>query len=133
MRHNVPSPSHLRTALLLSLTLLLGACGTGEPPATGGPGPGVGDQAPAAPSGLTANAAASGITLDWKDNTESDLAGYRVSRADSATGPFTLLTSEPLTISTYTDTAAPTGRASYYRVVAVDRAGNVSASSAVVS
>ena len=81
---------------------------------------------PAAPSALTATPSTSGIALDWADNRESDLAGYRVARSDGAAGPFTPLTSTLLTTSAYTDTAAPAGTRSYYQVVAVDQTGNAS-------
>ncbi|CAM3912733.1 NPCBM/NEW2 domain-containing protein [Deinococcus frigens] len=84
---------------------------------------------PVAPQGLTATASSAGITLNWADNKEPDLAGYRVSRSVSAGGPFTVLTTTPLTASSYTDTAAPQGTVSYYQVVAVDKSGNASAPS----
>jgi hypothetical protein len=134
MRHSVSSSPWLRATLLVTLTLSLSACGVGEPPVTPGPGPGIVDRtAPAAPTTLSADAAVEGVTLAWAANSETDLAGYRVSRADGANGPFTNLNTDLLTASQYTDTTAPTGRAVYYRVVAVDNAGNVSAASAVVS
>jgi pectin methylesterase-like acyl-CoA thioesterase len=81
--------------------------------------------APAAPKTLTATAAANGITLEWADNTDADLAGYLVSRSDSATGTYTKLTSAPITESTYLDTTASAG-AAYYQVSAVDLSGNTS-------
>ncbi len=80
---------------------------------------------PASPSSLKATASATGIVLDWKDATERDLAGYRVERAASSSGPWTLL-ADRLTTSAYTDSAAPAGVKSYYRIAAVDLTGNVS-------
>jgi len=74
---------------------------------------------PAAPSALTASVTAASVVLDWADNTEPNLTGYRVARATSAAGPFTLLTPTLLTASTYTDASAPRGT-SYYQVVAVN-------------
>ncbi|WP_034388775.1 NPCBM/NEW2 domain-containing protein [Deinococcus sp. YIM 77859] len=82
---------------------------------------------PAAPTALSATGSTGGITLDWNDNSENDLAGYRVLRSASAQGPFTVLTPQLLSSSFYTDTAAPQGTVSYYQVVAVDKSGNVSA------
>jgi regulation of enolase protein 1 (concanavalin A-like superfamily) len=79
----------------------------------------------AAPTGLTANADSTGIALQWA--AVSGAAGYNVYRSDSASGPFTLLTSSPVTTTTYDDTAAPTGSTSYYEVFAVDGSGNTSA------
>lgn len=79
--------------------------------------------APAAPAGLTAATSASGVVLAWTPNTEPDLAGYQVARADSAAGAFTTLAT--VTSATYTDSPAPT-TAVFYRVTAVDQSGNVS-------
>ncbi len=88
--------------------------------------PGKDTTAPAAPSALTATPSAAGVALDWADNGEDDLAGYKVSRASSASGPYTVLTPELLTVSSYSDASAPVGATSYYRVVAVDKSGNAS-------
>ncbi|UQN09754.1 NPCBM/NEW2 domain-containing protein (plasmid) [Deinococcus sp. QL22] len=80
---------------------------------------------PAVPSTLTASPQVGGIVLDWADNTEPDLAGYRVYRSPSANGPFGLLTPQPIMPSTYSD-PAPEGVRSFYQVVSVDKAGNMS-------
>ena len=84
---------------------------------------------PVAPTGLVATGSATGISLDWADNTDPDLAGYHVYRADSASGSFNLLTVDPVSASTYEDTAAPPGMTSYYYVTAVDTSDNESAPS----
>ncbi|WP_245556456.1 NPCBM/NEW2 domain-containing protein [Deinococcus aquatilis] len=80
---------------------------------------------PAIPGTLTAVPAPDGITLDWANNTEPDLAGYRVYRSPSAGGPFSLLTPQPITTSGYSD-PAPEGVRSFYQVVSVDQVGNMS-------
>jgi fibronectin type 3 domain-containing protein len=86
------------------------------------------DAPPAAPSGLVATGSSTGIALNWNDNVEGDLAGYNVYRASSAGGAYVKLnTSGLLTSSAYNDTSAPTGATSFYRVTAVDDAGNESA------
>jgi pectin methylesterase-like acyl-CoA thioesterase len=85
--------------------------------------------APAAVRSLTADGTAQGVVLTWAANTEADLAGYVVERADSAAGPYVRLTGAPLTSSGYTDTTAAAGVTSHYRVVAVDRVGNESGAS----
>src|SRR5439155_1205553 len=65
---------------------------------------------PAQPSGLVLTAAPSGITLDWADNTDSDLAGYNVYRSPDGVNNWMLLnTSGLLTSSIYTDGGAPVG------------------------
>jgi fibronectin type 3 domain-containing protein len=86
----------------------------------------VGDtSAPAQPGPATFTTTSASIALDWPNNSELDLAGYRVYRGLSATGPFTLLTSTPLATSAYTDTAPVVG-AITYKVSAVDTSGNES-------
>ncbi|WP_433828227.1 pectinesterase family protein [Actinoplanes sp. CA-015351] len=82
--------------------------------------------APAAPAGLVAAGSATGITLDWADSTEADLAGYLVYRASESDGQYTRLTPAAIAGSAYGDLAAPADTVSYYRVTTVDRAGNES-------
>jgi fibronectin type 3 domain-containing protein len=85
------------------------------------------DLAPAQPAGLLADAQTTGIVLSWTPNTEVDLAGYEVYRATAEGGPYTKLTSGGLrTVSDYTDTTAVSGTQYWYRVTAVDFAGNES-------
>jgi hypothetical protein len=81
--------------------------------------------APAAPSAATATATTRSIGLDWPDNADSDLAGYRVYRAAASGGAFTLVTPSLLTTSAYAD-ATPIVGSPIYRVVAVDTSGNAS-------
>jgi pectin methylesterase-like acyl-CoA thioesterase len=83
--------------------------------------------APGTPAGLSATGTAADVTLDWADNTETDLAGYLVYRGTDPAGPFSKLTEAPLTASTYTDATATAGTRTYYRVTAVDKTGNASA------
>jgi hypothetical protein len=88
---------------------------------------------PAAPSGLVAAGGWSGVSLDWSDNTEGDLAGYRIYRSNAANGTFSLVnTGGPVAASQYIDTTAPNG-VSYYRVTAVNSSGTESAVSATVN
>lgn len=81
---------------------------------------------PAQPTGLTASGTSSGIVLNWNDNGEVDLAGYNIYRASSSSGPFSKLNAALRTLSDFTDTAAPAGATSFYRVSAVDASGNES-------
>ncbi|MBE9598553.1 Ig-like domain-containing protein [Pedobacter sp. MC2016-24] len=87
---------------------------------------------PAVPLGL---AAASGNTqnvLSWTANTETDLAKYRIFYGTSP-APTTLLADVAAGTTTYTQTGLTNGTLYYYRILAIDNAGNLSASSSDVS
>jgi endonuclease I len=81
---------------------------------------------PAAPAQLRLVATTGSTSLDWADNTEGDLAGYRVYRATAAGGPYTLLNASLLPGSAYVDVGASLTVRRYYVVRAVDSSGNVS-------
>ena len=87
---------------------------------------------PATPTGLSAAALTpSGVRVQWNDNTEPDLAGYRVYRAVSGSGPFTLISGGSLvSASEYVDASPPDSAALWYQVSAVDASGNESARTA---
>lgn len=87
---------------------------------------------PAAPTGLTASYANNNASLDWADNHESDLAGYFVYKATTAVGPFVKLNALPVTTSAFTATGLTNGVIYYFRVTAVDNAGNESLPTGVV-
>lgn len=83
---------------------------------------------PATPSGVSLTLRAGGLQLAWARNQEPDLAGYRVYRSDSA------LTGFSVTATTETPLHREAlGSLAYYRVSAVDRAGNESAPSGSVA
>jgi hypothetical protein len=88
--------------------------------------------APAAPAGLTAVPGKGRVALDWADNSETDLAGYRVYRRNAdGTWPASPLAS--VTASAFTNTGLKNGTTYTYRVTAYDSSGNQSAPSAAVS
>ncbi len=88
------------------------------------------DVAPGAPSGVTATGATTGVNLSWSANLEGDVVGYNVYRSGSADGNFEKLNaSGTLGTTSYSDASAPRGEASFYKVTAVDGAGNESAPS----
>ena len=90
------------------------------------------DSAPAPPSGLSASRLSGGARLSWLANLEGDLAGYNVYRAMSDQGPFARINDSLLTLNGYDD--PPVGMpAAWYRVTALDLAGNESAPSPFVS
>jgi endo-1,4-beta-xylanase len=112
-----------------ALTWLMGYVGGSSPPPSGDTTP------PAVPTGLTATAvSSSSINLDWADNTDSDLAGYKVYR--STTSNFTPGSAnfvKQVTTSAYTDTGLTADTTYYYKVTAVDTSGNESQPSAQAS
>ena len=104
-------------------------------PSDSGPAesPRIGDTTPpAVPSGLAARASNNIISLNWDNNTESDLAGYNVYRDTVSGGPYTRIASDVLT-SNYVDTTAVNGTTYYYVVTAVDNSSNESGNSNEVS
>src|SRR5690606_10276420 len=90
---------------------------------------------PSAPSGLTAvSGGTDRIILDWADNTESDLAKYRVysgSTAGFAIGTASLVAE--VANSAYTHSGLAPGVRRYYKVTAVDTSNNESPPSTEVS
>ncbi len=70
---------------------------------------------PAAPTNLTATGVAGGVSLQWSGTGPS----YNVYSSTSASGPFTLLTTTPITATSYLDTKATVGSITYYRVTAI--------------
>jgi len=99
------------------------------PLAGGGEGTNPGDTTPPeAPTGLVATATGSySIDLDWDDNTEPDLAGYKVYR-DTVSGftPDGGNFVADATSSLYSDTGLTATTTYYYRVTAVDNSSNES-------
>jgi serine protease AprX len=75
--------------------------------------------APAAPTGLTAAAGDTQTALDWANNTESDVAGYRVYRKTGADSATLIATT---TASAYTDSGLTNGTTYTYYVTAYDTA-----------
>jgi fibronectin type 3 domain-containing protein len=93
-----------------------------------------GDYPPAAPTGLSAAAGYETVTLDWDDNSESDLDGYNIYRSTSPGGPYTTPLNGALLISSdYSDMDVIPNTIYYYVVTAVDVNANESAASGEVS
>jgi hypothetical protein len=93
---------------------------------------------PAAPGNLeitiipATNQASAYIELSWAISPEGDLAGYSVYRSDSEDAPGERISAEILPSPTFRDISVLPGRRYYYRVSALDRAGNESPKSFVV-
>ena len=89
---------------------------------------------PSAPTNVTVASAGSVISLFWPTNPEPDVVGYFVSRAEGAeSATWARVADKPLTRTTFRDDRVRTGTRYFYRVTAVDRYGNESEPSAVVS
>jgi hypothetical protein len=95
--------------------------------------------APGAPQGLLVvlvpkqGEAAAHLELSWAINPETDIAGYYVYRGDQAGTLGTRLNTELLLTPAFRDMNVQPGQSYFYRVTAVDHAGNESASSSIVS
>ena len=90
--------------------------------------------APGTPTGLGAIGETGGIRLGWTAPGDADVAGYRLYRATSADGPWTVLNPTGLlTATSYLDANTAPAQLWHYRVAAVDASGNESAPSASAS
>ncbi len=78
---------------------------------------------PEVPGGFTLTASTSQITLGWNQGDEVDLAYYNVYRAADSDDGYVLLTGHHQSLG-YHDTALESGRTYYYKISAVDGAGN---------
>lgn len=85
--------------------------------------------APATPSGLTATAGTSSISLSW--NSVSGATSYKVYRATSASGNYS--ERDNVGNTSYTDYDVTKGTTYYYKVTALNSAGAESAKSSAVS
>lgn len=79
--------------------------------------------APEAPSGVTATGCSGYVELRW--NSDMDAVSYRITRSETENGTFVPV-SETHTALNYFDRSVEDGATYYYRVAAVDAAGNVS-------
>jgi len=92
------------------------------------------DLPPDIPTGLLATAGNGQVSLTWTVSTESDINKYKIYR--STTSGFTPSTGNKIaepTTNSYTNTGLTNGTAYYYKISAVDDAGNESGFSTEVS
>jgi fibronectin type 3 domain-containing protein len=85
--------------------------------------------APATPTALKGSVDTAGIaTLDWKANTEPDLLGYRVFRANSLREEFVEVTKTVINSPAFSDTITlhTLSPGIYYKIIAVDKNYNTS-------
>ena len=78
---------------------------------------------PATPTGLVATPGNAQNVLTWTANSESDLASYKVYGGTSS-NPTTLLSTVSAGTQTYTHSSLTNGTLYYYRITALDNAGN---------
>jgi uncharacterized repeat protein (TIGR02543 family) len=88
--------------------------------------------APAVPSELALERDVSSLNLTWKQGPESDLTGYNIYRSVGDESSYALLAGNVAAIA-YDDYSVTEGTTYYYKIAAVDNAGNVSTVSAPVS
>lgn len=88
---------------------------------------------PSPPSGLESVTAPGLVTLIWERSSETDLAGYRVWRKTAGESEFRALTPAAIPENMFTDTAVEKGVRYDYAVSALDRAGNESPRSSVLT
>ncbi len=89
--------------------------------------------APAAPTGVTADAGVGIVMLNWNDNSEPDFNGYNVYRSTTQGSGYVKLNSSLLNSSDYSDTDVSNGTTYYYVVTAVDTGDLESVNSGEVS
>ena len=89
----------------------------------GGPPPRPDTTRPAAPSSLTATPVADGISLAWTAPENRDVMGYAVYRAAPG-GRYVRVTADPIEARAWVDRSLTSGQSAWYRVVALDTAGN---------
>ena len=92
--------------------------------------------APAAPDSIKIASINKIVSLFWPSNAEPDLAGYFIYRSEDENLPaegWVKLTPRLLNTTTYRDERVEVGKRYFYRLTAVDTAGNESPRSTVVS
>ena len=81
---------------------------------------------PAVPTGLQAISHSASVALSWEPNTEDDLVGYMILRADSVTGEWNTIARKVKTNS-FIDNNCVQGHTYHYAVKAIDYSDNMSA------
>ena len=91
--------------------------------------PSVDTTPPPVPAGLDATAGDGSVHLSWSAVSADDLVGYHVYRATSADGPWTKVTSSPITATSRDVAGLTDGTKYWFAVTSVDTTGNESAKS----
>lgn len=88
--------------------------------------------APAVPTGLTAQANRASVSLSWDANTESDLCGYMILRAEASKNDWNTI-ARKVTDAHYVDNTCRQGVEYIYKVKAIDNSENMSDASETVN
>ena len=88
---------------------------------------------PATPTGLSASAGDTTISLSWTANSESDLSKYNIYRSTSSGSGFVAISSTIAGTVSYDDTGLTNGLIYYYKITAVDIKNEESSFSSVAS
>ncbi len=92
--------------------------------------------APSPPSAITIAAAPNNLSIFFAVNVEKDVIGYKIFRTINPNLPkseWMLITKEILLSNTFQDFAVESEKTYYYYIIAIDRAGNISEPSEVIS
>ena len=77
---------------------------------------------------MTATGGDGSVSLNWADNTDTDLANYNVKRSTTTSGPYTEIATG-VGASAYTDNTVTNDTTYFYVVTALDTTGNESGNS----
>ncbi len=88
---------------------------------------------PAPPSGLSGVAGDGFIALSWEASGEKDLSGYRVWRREAGQEEFEIIAEVALEQNAYMDSEVEKTKGYDYAITALDKAGNESQRSAIIS
>ena len=87
---------------------------------------------PRAPAGLSATAQSASVLLAWDANSEDDVAGYNVYRADASDGDYNTI-ARTVDGTSFVDNTVLDGETYYYKIKAIDNSLNTSDYSIAVS
>jgi fibronectin type 3 domain-containing protein len=88
--------------------------------------------APSVPTGLKVVPSAGFITIEWSQGSEADLSAYRVFKSVAENGQFEIAV-DKVSSTAYRDRDVEQGKTYYYKVCAIDAAGNIGYTTAAVS
>lgn len=88
---------------------------------------------PDPPKGVVVVTGTDILSLSWDVSPESDLGGYRVWKRAEGESEFLVLMKDPVLENTFTDNSVEKNIRYYYAITAVDKAGNESQKSSIIS